>query len=90
MQLEQHRAAQRRWLRRGVSWPGCRQQALCVLAACWLATCSAQVYQNPFNVTNTGPIGANNGGLLGRLSNYIPASVPFPNTTVSLGSTTYR
>ena len=90
MQPRQHSAVQGRRPQRSVSWLGCRWQALCVLAACCLTACSAQVYQNPFNVTNTGPIGANSGGLLGRLSNYVPASTPFPNTTVSLGSTTYR
>ena len=90
MQLRQRSAAQTRRPRRGASCPGSRRQALCVLAACWLTACSAQVYQNPFNVTNTGPISSSSGGLLGRLSNYVPASTPFPNTTVSLGSTTYR
>ncbi len=90
MQPPQHSTARRRRSQQSVSRPGCRRQALCIVAACWLATCSAQVYQNPFNATNTGPIGANSGALLPRLSNYVPASTPFPNTTVSLGYTTYR
>ena len=74
---------------RAASWPGFSLQTLCVLAACSLTVCAAQVVRNPFNVTNTGPIGATAGALLPRLSTYLPGTF-FPNNTVPLGSTTFR
>ena len=67
-----------------------RLPAVCVLVACSLSGCAAQVYSNPFNVTNNGAIGANTGPLLPRLSTYIPTGTFFTNATVSLGTTSYR
>ena len=70
------------------AWP--RLPALCVLALCWLQLGVAQTVVNPFNVTNYGPIGANGGALLPRLSTYIPTGTYIMNNTISLGTTTYR
>ena len=61
-----------------------------LLTACLLAVSSADAAQNPFNVTDTGPIGASPEPLLGPLSTFLPSLTSFGAQSEVLGSTAFR
>ena len=63
-----------------------------LLAACLLAIdlSGARAAQNPFNVTDTGPVGASAEPLLPALSTFVTPSATFGFGSEMLGSTHFR
>ena len=77
--VAQHHGPRLRWSVLPAAW---------LLAACLLAVSSADAAQNPFNVTDTGSIGASAEPLLPPLSTFVP-SLTLPQSEV-LGTTAFR
>ncbi len=61
-----------------------------LLAMCLLMFSSARAAQNPYNVTDTGPIGASSEPLLPPLSTFVQPGPSFGDASVVLGTTCFR